>query len=725
MAGITFGGASSTSSGSSIGGPLDVQYIVEQIIASKKKPITDLETFQVFYTEKKKAFQELNTKVSSLETALFALTGSGFDSKSASSSLSDYVGASSSSTATAGDYTVTVRQMARAQSTTSKGYSSAGEMVLTDGTTFTITQGTKTANISIAGQTRTLSGLKDAVNSSGLDVTAAVVYDGSAYKLQITSKKTGTANGFTIGDGAVGTAFNTNALSSTFSSASSAVLTQGKTLSITEGGDTFDFTIDAASDSLNELADTINNTVGLDVTASVKTSGSRSYLQLTSDTAGQEFSISDTGTGAGLQFARMAARDALVNINTTDEADAISRSSNTVSDVISGVTLTLKKEDASTPVTVTVSNDTAKVKENIQTFVTKFNELADFLNTQFTYNEEKNRAGVLSGEAAARKVQMDMLNLVSSRVKGIDESDPYKTMAVIGVSLNKEGKLEIDSAKLDDALANHLDSVKRIFKTVGTADSSDVALLSKSSSTKAGRYNVNITAVAEQAKVTSAAMGAETGETLTITYESRAYAVTLTNGMSHDDIVNAINTTMSNSGVPVTASKSTVGADDFLVIATTQYGSAQQVQVSSSVNGNGSGFSTTAASDTGVDVAGTIGGNAASGSGQILTSQAGDSSGMMVFVNATTPGDKGEVYLTFGAGETLRQQLSEISFPFTGLLAKNIESLDDQLLSISQKITDINYQLQKEQELLISQFSKANEALVQLQYLQSSLSGKS
>ena len=76
---------------SGITGQLDVQWIVEQLIYAKQQPIRDLEVFETYYGAKRDAFQELNTKVSAVESALYSLNNSGFSSKSANVSSEDYL----------------------------------------------------------------------------------------------------------------------------------------------------------------------------------------------------------------------------------------------------------------------------------------------------------------------------------------------------------------------------------------------------------------------------------------------------------------------------------------------------------------------------------------------------------------------------------------------------------------------------------------------------------
>lgn len=611
-------------------GQLDVQYIVEQIIYSKKEPIRDLEEYQTIYKAKRAAFQTLNTKASAVESALQSLVSSGFSAKSATSDDESAFTATATSAADSGSTSIIVRQLAKAQSDSSTGLASKSDLLLTDGTTFSITQGGVTRDIQITGQTRSLTGLKNAINNSGLDVMATVIYDGSQYKLQVTSRSTGTENGFTVTDTGVGTALST----------------------------------------------------------------------------------------------KVTAQDAWINVNTSAEEDKIVRSSNTIDDVISGVTLNLKKADVSSAVNLNVASDTEGFQDKLDTFVTAFNEAIDFLNTQFEYNTETGTAGVLSGESAARKMQTDLLGLVTSRVGGLSSTDSYASLASIGLTIDTEGKLEVDSDKVSSALTNDFDAVQRLFKDMGTSSTSDVSYFSKTTATKAGQYDVSVTRAAEQAVLTGAtAMGpvATGGETLTISLGSRSVGVTLDAGLTASEIVARINQVLSEEGIGVTASKESSGSDEYLRLVTREFGSAQSLKVVSDSTASGSGIGTTLLSDSGEDVEGTIDGQSATGSGKILTAGSGDASGLSVLTDGVSLGDLGSITVTEGVGERLRRQLYELTFPYSGLLAKTIAALDDQLEGITDKISDINRQLATEEEILIAQFTKANEALAEMESVLSSL----
>lgn len=644
-------GALSGGSSGGIAGQLDVQWIVEQLIYAKQQPIRDLEVFETFYEAKKTAFQELNTKVSAVESALYNLNTSGFEAKSTALSSEDYLSASASTGASNGAYSIIVEQLAAARSDTSAGFASASDQELEFGkVTIQNYDGTKTlGEVDFSTGTKSLNQLKDEINTMDIGVSAAVINfgttDNPSYRIQLTADETGTENGFTI----------------------------------------------------------------------VET---------------------DAGGGTLPTFAnQIAAADAYIYVNTdgSDPAYRITRESNTITDAIGGVTLNLKNADINQSTTMTITSDSSDLKEKIQTFADSFNEVMDYLNAQFSYDEENERAGVLSGESTARKVKEDLLSLATSRVSGIDASESYNSFSVIGLEMNRQGQLEINDEKLDAALEADIGAVSRIFKDTGSTTSSETGFVAGAASTVAGTYNVYITQAATQGTATGG-MDIETltaGETLTILSNNSEYEVALTSGWDSSQVVSAINSAMNDEGISVYAQVTGTGE---LQLLTDDYGSSQEVQVKSDT---AAGAGTTGIGQTyvtdgmGVDVDGKFVKDsveyAASGSGRVLTGISGDAEGLKVYSSTTTVADavngdsKGTVYFTRGVGETIRDRMYELSFPYSGLIARNIDSFDEQLQNISDKISAINRQLEIEQGLLIDQFTRANEAMAQMTYLQSTI----
>ena len=626
--------------GGSIMGQLDVQGLVEQIIYAKQQPIRDLEVYENFFEAKRTALQDLNTKVTGVESAMYNLNSSGFDSKTTSLSRSDYLSATASSTASEGSYDIIVERLAKSRSYSSDdGKANATDKLLNEGI-FTITD--KDANVHTwdftdPSDNKSLNDLASEINTLDVGISASVVQYGTAdYRLQIVADDTGTEN---------------------------------------------DFAVDS------------DGTVDLEVTSKVTAQDSRIYVNSGDD-----------------------------NIN------FITRSSNTISDVISGVTLNLAAEDddGGTITTVTVERDTTDLKDKIQSFVDAFNETMSYLNEQFTYNEEQERAGVLSGETSARKVKEDLLSFATKKVTGSTSS--YDSFSVIGLEINREGLLEINDEKLDEALTDNLSEVEGIFKDQGSAAHSEISYVGYTDETVAGSYAVVITQAATQAVTADSGTDIQDllqDETLTITYRNTEYTVEVSTGDDSDDVVNKINTQLNaeNDDVPVTASV-TGGR---LFITADEYGSDHEIKIRSSVAAGAgtTGIGIFDLTGDGLNVDGTVNGQEAEGTGLLLeVTGDGDAKGLKLTASTISggTGDKGSISFTRGVGEELRAQMYELSFPYTGLIAVTIDSFDSKLENISDQIKTINRKLAAEQEILIIQFTKANEALGNLEYLKSTLS---
>jgi len=204
-------GSLSGGASGSITGQLDVQWIVEQLIYAKQEPIRDLEVYETWYEAKREAFQQLNTKVSAVESALYDLKSTGFKSRTANLSSEEYFTASASTTAASDvSYSIIVKQLAQAESYTSDNAISDADdtTVFTDGDMlFTITPRDGSGAETIDANGLSLNQLKTKINSLGIGVTASVInYGTNDYRLVVSADETGEDNGFTLsGDAAVTT----------------------------------------------------------------------------------------------------------------------------------------------------------------------------------------------------------------------------------------------------------------------------------------------------------------------------------------------------------------------------------------------------------------------------------------------------------------------------------------------------------------------------------------
>lgn len=218
------------------------------------------------------------------------------------------------------------------------------------------------------------------------------------------------------------------------------------TMDIQLGEKTFSVNLDDM-ESLSDLTKAINgNEDNPGVTASlIRTDGSVT-LMLSSDESGAKNTISVGGTG-GFNMA-----DAQVISPASDSEIKMgdmtfTNSSNTLDKLIDGVTIELTSlTETGKPLTVSVNTDNSGTKEQLQTFVDAYNTLQDTL-TKLTKsgNGDDETRGAFAGDATMSSLDRE-LNDVMRQVFG------GKRMSDFGITADKDGKLEIDSKKLDAAI---------------------------------------------------------------------------------------------------------------------------------------------------------------------------------------------------------------------------------------------------------------------------------
>jgi len=227
--------------------------------------------------------------------------------------------------------------------------------------------------------------------------------------------------------------------------------------------------------TLEDLRNGINN-LGAGVAASILNTGTDTTpayrLVLTSTTTGESNAITivadDTdldflnGSGTGGTDTLQAAQDALVLVG--DPAlnpVTVQRSSNTISDAIPGVTLTLLTETEGTEtVKVNVTQDTGAVKDNIKALASAYNDIVKFINERNTYDVATKKGGIFFNEPTARGVLTQLRKALSSDVTGLSS---MKTVGEIGFKTERDGTITVDEAKLDSVLASDYSAVKALF----------------------------------------------------------------------------------------------------------------------------------------------------------------------------------------------------------------------------------------------------------------------
>lgn len=186
--------ATSTTSTSGIAG-LDVQSLVSQLMSVERQPINKLNTKVTDYQNRISSFGTISGLVSSLQTAAQSLQ-TNLHAFGATSSDTSLLSASATSSATAGNYSISVTHLAQAQSLVAAGQASQTSAITSSASTVTFKIGTTLTDVTV-GAGATLQDIRDAINGANLGVTATIINDGSGtpYRLALTANDTGTANG--------------------------------------------------------------------------------------------------------------------------------------------------------------------------------------------------------------------------------------------------------------------------------------------------------------------------------------------------------------------------------------------------------------------------------------------------------------------------------------------------------------------------------------------------
>ncbi len=243
------------------------------------------------------------------------------------------------------------------------------------------------------------------------------------------------------------------------------------TITIAQGTGSFQLTIDSTNNTLQGIRDAINadpNNTG--VTASLINVNAGTQLVLTSNKVGAANAINvtavDNNTADAFDLTRLdsanlislqAATDAKINI----DSQAVTRSSNSFSDVISGVTFNLAKAVPGTVETLTVATDTQAIKKDIQSFVTNYNTLFGVTKGLSNYDQSTKVTAPLNGDSVIRGVQFRLQKALSSNVTG----GMFSNLSELGITLDATGSLKINNTVLDAKLASNLPDVKQFFSS--------------------------------------------------------------------------------------------------------------------------------------------------------------------------------------------------------------------------------------------------------------------
>ena len=314
-------------------------------------------------------------------------------------------------------------------------------------------------NLSI-GTVETLQDVIDKINSATL---------GSGESLGITARINDTGDGLLLEDTAGGP-FDPEIADQTGTTARDLNLLGGSEDGVIDGSYEINLEL-SGNETLEDVVSMINERDGL-ATASILNDGteiSPYRLQISAATTG----LAGELLVDGLDFTTLSsAQDAKVVLGSNpDSGVLITSSSNTLTDVVPGLTIDLVGV-SDEPVTITISRDTESVVETFRNLIDGFNSAIDRIDELSDYDPETETAGILLGEGTLRMVERRLMRMVIERLPGA--AGDLQRLGDLGVRL-RNGRLEFDEQKLLDALEDNPEEVIQFF----TDEESGMAALMK------------------------------------------------------------------------------------------------------------------------------------------------------------------------------------------------------------------------------------------------------
>lgn len=650
-----------------VGSGLDIESLVTQLVAAERSPVESrLVRRDALITSELSAFGQFKGALSAFQSKLGDLTAiSSFGRRTGVSSDSDILEAVSDGTAVNGSYDIAVSQLAKAHSLASGSFSSSDEVVGTGtltirfGTTdytspdpgpeaynsFAVNPERGAATIEIDGSNNTLAGVRDAINAADAGVTAAIINDGSGFRLLLSSEQTGLENSLEI--------------------------------SVADAGDGND--LDASG--LSALA---FNSAAINLSQTV------------------------------------AAQDAAFTVNGL----LINTPTNSASDIIEGIDLTLKDVSGTAPITVSVEEDKESLKQLVSSFVDGFNSFMQTANSLTVYDAATGTAGALQGDFSVRSIVDQVRQVLSNTVAGFN--GPFSSLSEIGIATQSDGTYALDSAKLDTVLEENFDDLVGLFAAVGLPTDSTVGYLSATEDTTVGSYAVEITQVASRGQL----LGGVAGFPLDIDADNDNFTIKV------DGITSgSISLTQGNyaSGELLAAElQSRINGDsalaqagarvevlfnvDHFEITSAQYGGSSTVEVLAIDNNTTAELGLSiAAGVTGANVAGTIGGVVALGSGKQLTGGPGSAAqGLTILVEGGATGPRGQVDFSRGIAYQLNALVSGF-LDSDGILDTRTDSLQERADEIDDQREVLERRMEALEARYRSQFTALDTLLSQLQ----------
>lgn len=553
---------------------IDTATLIAQLMAVERRTLNMYEGRKSAWEEKKDALSSLESKLEALRTSVRSLSNSNeLRAFTVASSDSDILTAEASYDAFEGNHTVVINQLANAERwvhTNGKEYAEdyvgAGTFIYSYNHQETVLTTTATTTL------QDLAGLiNNDANNPG--VTANLLYYNDAYHLVLNGNDPGSDYQTSIN------ASNTEVrqAESAFTVANDNATLTSRIIDLDQFDGTFvgdeyitisgkrhDGTLVSQNFAINEntkvghLIEEINDAFGGTATATL-VNGQIRLTDHTCDTSQMELIVTyNPGSGsttfsmptisrltrggsvtadlAGFASAdfteTQSAQDCQFKVDgyPTGVSEWFQRSSNTVDDVIHGVTLHL--HDTGT-IQVNLTRDIESVKEKLNALVTAYNAAVVDIQEKTGYNDALKTAGVLMGDYVVSTIRSQLYTPLITQTSGfVEDIDTFLTPAHIGIELDRDGLLSLDTADFDKAIAEDYADVLSVIgaNKTGSSDSNTIEFYGASTNyTTAGTYDVEV--VVSGGAITSARIKLSTEST----YRDATYSGNIVTGNSSFD----------------------------------------------------------------------------------------------------------------------------------------------------------------------------------------------
>ncbi len=490
--------------------------------------------------------------------------------------------------------------------------------------------------------------------------------------------------------------------------------------------------IDSSNNSLKGLKEAINN-AKMGVTASIVNNGAGYVLSINAQAGVNNQLKIEVNEGAtapenvdAIGLSRFAYDAAIAGFTTEKQSGtdakltvnglSVTRSSNTITDLVEGLTLDLLKADPGETVSITVSDDKEFAKQTTRDFVDAYNALLEELEPVIGFDEENDKRGSLANDALAKSIVGQMRNIFASGVPGMPEDAVFTALTNLGIRTELDGTLTIKDEEFDKAFSERFEDIQKMLVPAKASDNSGITVNSFGKQTQAGEYDVAITTHPRRGYFEGGAVAV--GFPLDSTGKDYAFNLNI-NGLATDLITLPADAIYADENELASAMQSAINGDEKLkaagstvtvafsggafVITSGKYGTSSKVEVASSTGDAINDLKIAAGNGVaGVDVAGTINGVAGFGAGQVLLPKLGEKAeGLTMIVSEFAA--SGKVNFSRGVSGQI-DTLINTFLQSNGLISERVTNLNRDVTELDDKEKQLDRRMTAYQERMMSQF---------------------